>query len=178
MGRKIENKYVEHEDYVELVITSKKHGVFHIKLDSEDYTKVSKYHWSINAFKSNKGRYVAYYALNSKLGFLHRYIMNAKSDEIVDHIDGNNNSHCQDCRKANLRTCSQEENGKNRKMQTNNKSGRKGVIWYPYRGINKWMASICVNYKIINLGYYNTFNEAVKAREKAEEKYYGEYSRE
>lgn len=33
-----------------------------------------------------------------------------------------------------------------------------------------------VNYKDIYLGYYKDFDEAVKVRKEAEEKYFGEYS--
>ena len=32
------------------------------------------------------------------------------------------------------------------------------------------------DYKAINLGYFDTFEEAVKERKEAEEKYFGEYS--
>jgi nicotinamide phosphoribosyltransferase len=49
-----------------------------------------------------------------------------------------------------------------------------GVNWYePYQ---KWRVRIVVNKKDINLGYFDDFNEAVLAREKAEEKYFKKYS--
>lgn len=40
----------------------------------------------------------------------------------------------------------------------------------------KWVANIKVNYKKINLGYFNTLDEAAKVRKEAEEKYFGDYS--
>ena len=39
-----------------------------------------------------------------------------------------------------------------------------------------WVAYISINYKQITLGYFHDFNDAVKARKQAEEKYFGEYS--
>ena len=41
-----------------------------------------------------------------------------------------------------------------------------------------WYARISVNYKEISLGYFRDFNLAVKAREAAELKYYGEVKQE
>lgn len=39
------------------------------------------------------------------------------------------------------------------------------------------MAFIQVNYKRKHLGYFNTYSEAVIAREEAEEIYFGEFTR-
>lgn len=69
------------------------------------------------------------------------------------------------------------ENRKNNKQYDNNKSGMTGVIYYPYNNTEKWMASIAVNNKRINLGYFDTFEDACAARIKGEVKYYGEYQR-
>ncbi len=39
-----------------------------------------------------------------------------------------------------------------------------------------WRARIFINGKGIHLGRFTNFDEAVKARKRAEEKYFGEYS--
>ena len=62
----------------------------------------------------------------------------------------------------------------NRGLSSNNTSGVTGVSWS--KTMNKWRARINVNGKEINLGYFNKFEDAVKARKKAEEKYFGEFS--
>lgn len=54
------------------------------------------------------------------------------------------------------------------KTPSNNTSGRKGVYFDGKRG--KWVAQIVFQRKCYNLGRYNKFEDAVKAREKAEEK--------
>jgi hypothetical protein len=74
----------------------------------------------------------------------------------------------------NLRVATQQENMRNRKMSSNNTSGHRGVS-YDKRN-KKWLAYIGHNHKHINLGMYNNFGDAVKAREEAEEKYFGEFA--
>ena len=55
----------------------------------------------------------------------------------------------------------------------NNTSGHIGVSFDKTR--NKWMAYIKLNGKMKNLGRYNSYEEAVAARENAEELYFKEY---
>lgn len=52
----------------------------------------------------------------------------------------------------------------------NNKSGRRGVFYDKKR--NKWKVSISVNGQQIYLGYYRSYDEAVRVREEAEEVYW------
>lgn len=140
-------------------------------IDKEDYKKVKDYHWNRNNLNyvlsktKKEGR---------EATSLHRLIMgieNKSGDIRIDHIDGNplNNT------KSNLRICSQKENCWNRKIKSTNTSGVTGVR-REHKG-NTWHSEIMVNYKIINLGNYKNFEDAVKARKDAELKYYGEYRR-
>ena len=56
------------------------------------------------------------------------------------------------------------------KAPANNVSGRRGVWYWPKR--EKWVAFITVNKKRHTLGYFDSFDDAVKARELGEEKYF------
>ncbi len=55
-------------------------------------------------------------------------------------------------------------------LRKNNKTGVNGVYWD--RKSKKYRVSICLQKQKINLGSYDTLEEAKKARLKAEEKYY------
>lgn len=93
----------------------------------------------------------------------------------VDHINGCKN----DNQKGNLRIppedySFQSYNNMNKRIQSNNTSGCPGVCYH--KDSCKWRASISVNNKRIDLGSYSTFDEAVRVRKEAEEKYFGEYS--
>ncbi len=131
--------------------------------DLEDYDKIKEYTWYINT----EG-----YVFTSNKVSMHRLVMDCGDDKEVDHIHGKVTRH--DNRKSNLRIAEHFENMINKGLRLDNTSGTTGV-WYR-KDSNKWRASIQYNNKVINLGSYNTFEEAVKARKNAEEKYFGEFS--
>lgn len=58
----------------------------------------------------------------------------------------------------------------NRKMNSNNTSGVTGVSYSKYK--KKWVAYMKLKGKNINLGTFNTKEEAVQARLEGEEKYF------
>ena len=160
---KDKNEIVLYEDYAEIILYNKKQEeVARTLIDLDDVEKVKKYKWVFSH------RYV----VNGNTGLrLHRFIMNAPEDKVVDHINHNK----LDNRKCNLRVCTQSQNTMNSSLRSDNTSGYTGVYWYKSR--SKWLVRITVNGKCINLGYYDDLEEAVKVRKEAEIKYFGEYRR-
>ena len=138
----------------------------YIQIDIEDYDKVKKYCWSINS----AGYPVARCHEKDMPIFMHRLILDVKKGYIVDH----KNHNTLDNRKENLRICTQYENMANQKPSSRNTSGHKGVYWNKDK--NKWNVKIGYKNKNINVGYYKDINDAIKARQEAEEKYFGEFS--
>jgi len=132
-------------------------------VDDDDYEKVSRLSWYVD----KRG-----YAVNKKIKitYMHRLIMNTPKEMETDHINGNK----LDNRKINLRICTKSENMRNRKKQSNNTSGYKGVFWH--HKANRWRAQIVINKKAKHLGLFDTPEEAGKAYREAELKYFGEYS--
>ena len=88
----------------------------------------------------------------------------------IDHI----NHKLHDNRKANLRICEHMKNMMNQSKRSDNTSGVPGVNYN--KATNKWMVRIGVNGNRILLGLFDNFNDAVKARKNAEEKYYQQFS--
>lgn len=86
-----------------------------------------------------------------------------------DHIDFNNTL---DNRKSNLRPATKTEQSQNKGMYKNNTSGITGVGWNKDR--QKWQAYIGINGKTIRLGLFVDKNDAIKARLKAELKYFSD----
>lgn len=131
-------------------------------IDIEDFDKVKNIKW-----RCNSGYVVA--DINNKRVSLHRFILNIdKKEDIVDHRDHNTLNN----RKNNLRVCTISQNNRNRNIIKTNTSGVTGVR----RGNDKWRACIVFNKKNISLGTFENFEDAVKARKEAEEKYFGEFS--
>lgn len=143
-------------------------GVTKFLFDLEDYDLIKQYKW----FKKNDGIYSYIFTIdNGKTIRLHRLIMNCLDNNKVDvdHI----NHDVLDNRKSNLRICEHYKNIISSKTYINNTSGRKGVYWDKSR--NKWMVQITVNKKTYHLGRYDNFEDAVKIRLEAEQKYHKDF---
>lgn len=123
-------------------------------VDNEDFEWLNSFKWCIVGYKNY------YYAGRDDKGKkvkMHRLIVNPIGKQVVDHINGNT----LDNRKKNLRLCFNYENIKNRRLNRNNVSGYKGIIWTPH--MNKWKTRISNEGKSIHVGYFDTKKEAAIA---------------
>lgn len=103
--------------------------------------------------------------------YMHRVIVNAPHGKDVDHRDGNGLNN----QRNNLRVCEHRQNMRNlTKLPSTNTSGVLGVCWHGRH--KKWNAKITVNDKRIHLGYFDDIEDAIAARKKAEEKYFGRFA--
>lgn len=135
--------------------------------DWEDFDKIKDYCWS--EYISEKG----YHSLRSHIPKSHKVIKFCQlivDYDLAEHKDRNplNN------RKSNLREATVQENCRNRSKSIKNKSGFVGVYFDKER--NKWVAYITIDYKQIKLGRFINKDDAIKARLKAEIKYFGEFA--
>jgi hypothetical protein len=153
------NEFMFYDTHVECHL---KNGL-NFTIDKDDYDLIKNYSW-----QTNSENYVQT-TINNKSVKLHRFLMNPKENEYVDHINHNT----LDNRKENLRVCTNEENCRNKRTYKNNTSGVKGVTWMKKNQV--WIARITYNKKRIHLGCFSTLEEAKKSRQEAEIKYFGEF---
>ncbi len=128
-------------------------------VDDEDFPYLSQFKWQANF---ENGTWYARRTTprpNRQTIKMHNEIMKAKG---VDH----RNRDGLDNQKNNLRIATRSQNALNTKLNSNNTSGEKGVVWF--NQTSKWLAEIRLDYKKINLGYYDTKPEAVAARKAAD----------
>lgn len=88
---------------------------------------------------------------------------------VVDHINRN----VLDSRISNLRLVTKSENNFNKGTRIDNAYGKTGVYYDKNRSNKPWYARISKKSVVYNLGNFNTFAEAVEARERAEIDLYG-----
>ena len=95
----------------------------------------------------------------------HRVAWALHSDEWpcsqIDHKNGDR----KDNRICNLRVVTNLENCRNMAMKINNRSGVTGVYWQ--KRAKKWRAAIVISRKENHLGFFDTIEEAAKARDAA-----------
>lgn len=163
--RRYNNKYDLSNDSYIVGWSSNTNKEFYV--DKDKYELIKDYTW----YESSSTGYL-YTTVKGKNIMLHRLVTNAKKNETVDHIHGVESK--MDNRSSNLRIVTKGQNNINVGLRKNNKSGVTGVWWS--NKLNKWVSKIGYNNKSICLGHFDNFEEAVKARKEAENKYYGEYS--
>ena len=162
------NEWIEYEDYAECITYNKnlKPNV-RVKFDLEDAKKLK-----------NKKIYICnhngkFYAIICENGMhkpmAHRYVMGLYGEEysirkVVDHINGDS----LDNRKSNLRICSHAENMINIRKKDK-------IIGVNINKDGKYVARLMHNYRGINLGIYNTYEEAVLARILKEKELCGDF---
>lgn len=134
-------------------------------IDAEDLEKVAGKCWSVNAC----GYLQTNLYSQGKTVLLHRIIMGDYEKGLcVDHIDRNKLNNM----KSNLRLCRQKDNAKNTRIRSDNTSGHKGV----YKKNGRWFSEITADGERHYLGTFKNIDDAIAARVKAEERYFGEYA--
>ena len=151
------------EDHVDMTIQKEDGSECHVLLDEEDIPYVFPFDWHCDE-----------YCRSNQVGLMHRHLMRGSladnEDAVVDHINGSQF----DNRKQNLRLANKSQNSYNSVVRSNNTSGVMGVSWKHDR--NKWKAYIRVRGKLRHLGYFDAFNDAVKARLEAERDICGSFA--
>lgn len=106
-------------------------------------------------------------------GYLHRTLLNAPRNLVVDHINGDRS----DNRKENLRLCTSQQNSQNAKPHKDNKySNHKGVSYLKSGKRKKpWRVRIHVNRREVGCGYFETEEEAIQVANEMQEKYHKEF---
>ncbi len=142
-------------------------------VDDEDFEYLNQFKWF-----AHKARGIYYADRHSprshyKRTFIrmHREILKLKDSRImVDHINHNG----LDNRRENLRSCTNQQNGMNRKSVKNSSSEFKGVSWH---SVNKnWLVQIQKGKDKFYLGYFSSETDAARAYNKKAQELFGEFA--
>ena len=181
MSKKTKNTPLPPLAYLEQFLTYNAHtGSFYWLAKPEELFKATPTHsaerkcktWNTK-YAGTKAGYVrqdgyVYIGIDGKFYLGHRlaYFMGTGEDPLaltVDHVDPRNKS---DNRISNLRLATLAEQSRNMPERSDNTSGITGVRWK--KQANKWQSRITVGGKLVHIGYFTDFDEAVRARKAAE----------
>ena len=137
-----------------------------VMVDDEDYERLNQYSWQVDKYKTVK----RHPKEKEKHSLIHRFILNPKDNEEIDHIDGNRLNN----QKSNLRLATSSQNKINRGPRGDNKSGFKGVSWHRQR--ERWAVRLMINGKYQHLGLFTDIREAAKIYNEHALNHYGEYA--
>lgn len=163
LGKKLAHKnkrnwnFEQPEDHKLIPLTQGKFAM----VDNDDFDRVKDINWT----------YSQGYALNNKLGSMHRYIMGHPDGYLIDH----KNHNTLDNRKTNIRYATKQQNQMNQRIQKKLKTSMyKGVSWDNEK--EKWVSVIKKNYKGVHLGRYEKEEEAAKAYDRKALELFGEFA--
>ncbi|MDR0721143.1 MAG: HNH endonuclease [Treponema sp.] len=150
-------------------------GGFAVIIDDNVIERINKYKWQASSRDGYHVSFMAFDKEQSRNIQLHRYIINAPDDKIVDHKNGDT----LDNRIENLRLCEIQDNARNRGSSRESKSGYRGVYYdsRPEKHKKPYCAYIHVNGKRISLGCFITAEEASKKYEDTAKEFFGEFYR-
>lgn len=147
-------------------------GLF-VRISPEDVEAVSACTWSALPHPSGHvavGKPVPNDGPRKQV-MMHRFIMDAPNDMVVDHINGDR----LDNRRENLRICTRSENQRNRRRApVTNSTGYLGVSFASDRGM--YVAQIHHLGQRYWLGQFSSAKEAAMARDKAALEMHGEFA--
>ena len=140
------------------------------QVDDCDFENLSRRNWS--ARWSPKAK--AWYAYDCSGQAMHREILGLQKGDPRqgDHIEPEETLNNQ---RYNLRIATRANNQANRRKNSNNKSGYKGVSWHTKRRV--WHASIGVNGRNVFIGRFKTAEDAYAAYCEAAMRLHGEFAR-
>lgn len=141
-------------------------GIFTRKVSTSNNTKVG----DVAGTSGHRG--YLYIGIRNRVYAAHRlawlYVYSHWPSGQIDHI----NHTPTDNRITNLRDVSVKQNGQNRSVNADNKSGYPGVCWF--KPTSQWQAAIKHNQRSIHLGRFPTIEEAIAARKAAEKLYWAD----
>jgi len=153
-------------EHAEIIITNRQgREVARATINLDDVAMVERHRWVLTQVA--RANYIKGYPAGRReagLVYLHRHLVRPKSNEVVDHWDGDGLNN----RRENMRAVSRRLNHQNQVLQPRNKSGHRGVSWSKSK--KQWSAQVGHMGRMIPLGHFDDLEEAARVAREARER--------
>jgi hypothetical protein len=141
------------------------------RVDAEDYEALACFKWQALWSPDVRSFYAGRSAQHG-VRQMHRVILGLTVGDglKVDHI----NHDTLDNRRENIRVATNAENCRNQRIRSDNKTGFRGVVWR--EEMQKYRAHIRTNGVRVNLGHFDTAEDAALAYNAAAIKHHGAFA--
>lgn len=146
-----------------------------MKVSAHRYAQFMEHNWHVLKRAHSPGYYAVTKIWENRRYhtiYAHRFALGLEEGHPLegDHI----NHDTLDNRDENLRKATRAQQLQNTPKRRNNTSGHKGVTFYKRR--NLWRVCLNVERKHKHIGYFSTYEAAVRAAIEAADKYFGEFA--
>jgi len=155
---------------VRIPLSSRKYPNLYTVVDEQDAEIVRRHTWVPFVRLDRSGTVYAKARVSGKSVFLHRLLMHPERGEYIDHIDGDGLNN----QRSNLRLCSNSDNLMNRGLNSNNRTGYKGVS---KSSAHRWCARLMVNGETVWRESFDDPVEAARAYDRVAIEWRGEFAR-
>lgn len=150
-----------------ILLTKGKYAI----VDDADYPMLRQFSWAASIDRNGYAYAARTATINGKEKFvrMHRLLLDAPPDMLVDHINGKT----LDNRRSNLRLCTRSQNQWNRR-RVSGRSRFKGVIWDTPR--RQWRVQAVAFSKVHHVGFFDDEESAARAYDASLRDIHGEFS--
>jgi hypothetical protein len=150
----MKNEYIHNQDGTTTVFDKKRNGtIFETKISSDMFEKMDSIKSKWNVIKYGPNNYRVRSTINNKKVYLHRFLLDAPVNLVVDHVDGNplNNT------SVNLRLVSALVNSW-KKVRREDTKYKKFITYIKLR--DQYRVRVTVNGIKLSFGYYKNLDDA------------------
>lgn len=152
----------------------KNKGKYLAQVDDHIYETIKNYRYHVHYNKKAKTQYARRNEIidgKQVKFYLHGDVLKITDPNLEHHhVDGNGLNNVL----SNLVAATRSQQQCSRRLQSNSTSKLKGVSWH--KGNELWRATITINRKSVNIGYFETDLEAARAYDKRAIELHGEFA--
>lgn len=143
-------------------------SLFSVQVDDDLFDYLNQFRWFLS-----RG-YACRQASSRKIIKMHHEVLGLRGIDIADKLTDHRDNNKLNNQTLNLRAATKSQNEINKKLNSRNTSGKKGVSWF--KAGKKWKATIGYQGRTIHLGCYEDPIDAARAYDDKARELFGDFA--